>query len=93
MQLKANKEKQVENYTLEKVVMEQAIAEVSQRNEEFKSEVERLWKTNELLINKLRELGVERVDGVGELKGGMNGISMHHVSGGGGEDSESGESD
>lgn len=93
MQLKTNKEKQVENYTLEKVVMEQAIAEVSQRNDEFKSEVERLWKTNELLINKLRELGVERVDGVGELKGGMNSISMHHGNGGGGEDSEGGESD
>ncbi|MCJ1351297.1 MAG: basic helix-loop-helix protein [Icmadophila ericetorum] len=93
MQLKANKDKQVEHHTLEKVVMEQAIAELSQRNEEFKSEVERVWKTNEQLISKLRELGVERVDGVGELKGGMNGMSMHQENGGGGDESEGGGSD
>ena len=57
--LKRQQDELVENRTLEKVVLEQALAEVTNRTEVFKDGMEKAWAENRALKAKLRAHGIE----------------------------------
>lgn len=69
MDLKRQQDEMMNKQTLEKVVLEQALAEVTNRNEVFKDNMEKAWAENRVLKAKLRTLGVglnEGEEGEGE---------------------------
>jgi len=58
MELKRQQDEMMNKQTLEKVVLEQALAEVTNRNEVYKDGMEKAWAENRALKAKLRALGV-----------------------------------
>ena len=61
--------------TLEKVVLEQAVAEVTNRNGVFKENMEKAWAENRALKSKLRSLGVRADEGEEGEEGSAEGDS------------------
>lgn len=53
LQLKTTQEKQVENRTMEKVVFEQALGELTEQVNRYKTELQSVWSMNEELKRKL----------------------------------------
>jgi hypothetical protein len=73
LDLKRQLDEQNDKRALEKVVLEQALAEVSNRNEEFKSELEKAWaegarkgKEIERLKKVVADNGLDVPEGEGE---------------------------
>lgn len=64
--LKANETSNIEKWTLEKLLTEQAIGELSVSNEKMKSECTRLYKQIETYKQTLRDNGIE--DPIGETE-------------------------
>ena len=58
-QLKDNEHQNIEKWTLEKLLTEQAIAELSQSNDKLKSECERLYRELELWKTVAQNAGLQ----------------------------------
>lgn len=58
MDLKRQQDEIMNKQTLEKVVLEQALAELTNRNKVYKDGMEKAWAENRGLKAKLRTLGV-----------------------------------
>jgi len=74
LHLKSTQDDTIEKRTMEKVVMDQALSELSSSNEELRASLKHAWTENERLRNKLREAGLEADDapGEGDGVGGLN---------------------
>lgn len=57
-QLKDNERENIEKWTLEKLVTEQAIAELSANNEKLKLECERAWRETEVYKKACQNAGI-----------------------------------
>ncbi|KAF8001291.1 hypothetical protein HF325_003792 [Metschnikowia pulcherrima] len=55
--LKENENNNIEKWTLEKLLTEQAVSELNALNEKLKAELERAYREIELLRRKLEEKG------------------------------------
>ncbi|MCJ1313803.1 basic helix-loop-helix protein [Agyrium rufum] len=72
-QLKQAQETIVTNRTMEKVVMEQAVSELTATNQEYKAEIKRAWAMNAYLKRKLNAAGVEYDEDEGRKEVGPRG--------------------
>lgn len=62
MQLKENETANIEKWTLEKLLTEQAIAELSASNEKLKAEVDRAWREAEAWKKTCASAGIKKAD-------------------------------
>ena len=58
-QLKENEAQNIEKWTLEKLLTEQAIAELSNTNDKLKTECERAWREVETWKKACQSAGIE----------------------------------
>jgi bHLH factor len=65
MHLKSTQEDTIEKRTMEKVVMDQALSELSSSNEELKASLKDAWTEIERLRNRLRDSGLDLDDAPG----------------------------
>ena len=56
IQLKSAHDAKLENHTMEKVVLEQAVSSLSSSNEALKKEIQKAWQENETLKRRIEAL-------------------------------------
>lgn len=84
-QLKENETQNIEKWTLEKLLTEQAIAELSSSCDKLKAECQRAWAEAEHWKLRAGEAGVDVEGEGGKVEGaGMGGMSSQGGGGGGG---------
>lgn len=83
-QLKENETQNIEKWTLEKLLTEQAIAELSSSCDKLKSECQRAWGEVELWKKAAQKAGVTGVEGEGKAAAAAAGGAGGSGSGNGG---------